>query len=262
MEYGAIRISRLDWKEREFVYGASRISLCQERAGKEGRDYLFCKRGLDVESVAKFRLGYVPFSLDPYSVKPEYRKSVFAFRGRIVFPIFDMYDNLLALSVRPVRDDAVVEQKYWNEAFAKGEHLFGLSLAKYAIARSGVAIVVEGQFDVIKMHSHGLTNTVGVLGGAFTYVHAMLLYRWANQIVFVMDGDKAGLKHEELAEQTMQMYSQGSQRSLCPYTFVRLEEGSDPAVFLSKNGGRAMKKKIVEAMAAANLRIPKQWQKI
>lgn len=269
MEYRPIRLSRLEWKEREFIYGASRISLCQEASGEDGREYLFRQRGLDVATVSKFRLGYVPFSIDPYSIRPEYRKSVASFRGRIVFPIFNAYDELIALSVRPIKE--VDEQKYWNESFAKGENLYGLNIAKYSMAKWKFVIVVEGQMDVLKMHSHGLTNTVGILGGGFTPIHCRLLWQWtASNVVFIMDGDNAGMKHAEKAAEIMRAYDKAVKKNIkkdgqpnwktrFPSIFIQMDKGEDPASFLNKNGGQAMRKIVADSMVASKIKVPKKW---
>lgn len=257
MRYWPIKLSRLDWRDREFIYGASRISLGQEAVGEEARQYLYGQRGLDIETVARFRLGYVPFQVGNGPARQ--------FAGRIVFPIFDPYDNLIALSVRPVRDGVVTEQKYWNESFSKGENLYGLNVAKYQIATWDFAVVVEGQFDVLKMHSHGLTNTVGILGGAFTPIHANILKRWTNNLVFVMDGDTAGSNHAEAAEKVMAIYGElQSGKSLLRTSrlqgaFVVLEQGADPASFLAQRGGRVMRKLINDALSDKNMRVSRKW---
>lgn len=300
-----IRFAKLESKERDLIYGASRIALCQKREGLLGKDYLLWERGLDEGTIAKFRLGYVPFSYDH------------AFAGRIVMPIFDAYSDLLALSCRPIyksmtlKDKVVVaigpktdgkqysytdeqgriasvpygdvlgisdpDPKYWNESFSKGEHFFGLQLAKCDIVRFGFVILVEGQFDVMMMHALGFTNTIGLCGGAFTPIHAMLLRRWTKQVVILLDGDKAGRAHAQKVKDILDVYGfRAQQRPEEPkkkwekpperrgpivmnvkYAIVTLPEEDDPDTFLKRNGSFAMRRMIYDAMAQASLIIPR-----
>jgi DNA primase len=251
MRYRPIKISCLDGSERQFVYGASRIALCQEEAGAPGRDYLYNQRGLDVETVAQFRLGFVPFFLGH------------PFAGRVVFPVFDSHDKLIALSVRPIADEPSI-QKYWNESFPKGEHLYGLNLAKYHIALMDFVIVVEGQVDVLQLHGNGLRNTVGIMGGSFTPLHAHLLKKWTRNFVFMMDGDDAGDKHAERAKEVLEVYRQvnKSARSsrLC-VSCVKLERGEDPASYVMRFGGRKLRAVVSGAMSSVGMRPPERWKR-
>ena len=193
-DYKPIRLARLSQDQRYLDYGASRMAFCGPR-GKPAMDYLLVERGLDPGVVADFRLGYVP----------EDMAESHPFAGRIVMPIMDAYDDLLALSVRAIIDG--VQPKYWNESFDKSEHLFGLNLAKRWICRRGYSIVVEGQMDVMSMHGHGFPNTVGIMGGYMSHVHAQLLRRWAPVVVLLMDSDPAGRTHAENAMNVIESFS-------------------------------------------------------
>jgi len=73
-----------------------------------------------------------------------------------------------------------------------GFRLFGLDHAVQPIVEEGCAIIVEGPFDVIAMHSIGFTNTVGALSNNLTRWQALQLRRWTNRLVFVLDGDDGG----------------------------------------------------------------------
>jgi DNA primase len=251
MQYSPIRISKLDWDVREFVYGASRRSLCQEEEGERALRYLLEGRGLDVETLAQFRLGFVPekFGFIPKSNKMMFKAK--SLEGRIIIPMFDVYGDLIALSARPLGQ--CEEQRYWNESFPKGEHLYGLNVAKYAIAKLDYAVVVEGQFDVMKMFSHGIENAVGMCGGAFTPIHALLLRRWTKNIIFVMDADEGGNKHTESIREMLKIFTdreaggRGKRRKRfrlrqkINYAFVTLPGGYDPDDYLSEFGGASMR---------------------
>jgi len=242
-EYKPIRIAGLDPSKREKVYGSSRISLCQKPEGQPGREYLSVTRGLDVETIAKFQLGFVPYTVNN------------PFAGRIMMPIFDAYWNLLALSFRTLTADKAALRaaggKYWNETFPKGEHLYGFNLAKYSIVKMGYAILCEGQMDVIAMHAHGFTNAVGVLGGAFTPFQAFLLKKFTEQVVIMMDGDAAGAKHRAKCEEVLRLFAPQSVRgkvgNVLTSAFVNLPAGDDekdPDSFLRKHGSEEMTKRI------------------
>lgn len=247
---------RLSQEERNGVYGASQIFLSRGE-GVPGLRYLVEDRGLDIETIANFRLGYMPFSADH------------AFNGRIVIPIFDVYDKLIALSVRPAtNDEKVLDEylKYWNESYDKGAHLFGMNKAKFSVVRERFAICVEGQFDVMSSHSYGLTNTVGVLGGAFTSWHAMLLKKWTHNVVFLFDGDAAGRKHAERAMKEIEAYSYPSMadhRRQSSHTLravaVFLPEGKDPADYLTKYGASMLRKLIADEMNKVGMPVPSDW---
>ena len=283
--YGPVRLFELDPRDRALIYSASRISLCQHSDGEPGREYLMGERGLDARTIAAFRFGFVPFSVRSVLGRP--------LAGRIIMPIFDAYDDLVALSARPIWDRMCqkcqkpyrnsqsfienccptcalegekFEPKYWNEHFPKGEHLYGLSVAKYGIAKAGFAIVVEGQLDVGSMHSCGFTNTVGVMGGALTHLHVLQLTRWAETVVLLFDGDSAGMEHLRRATNLLSAYnlkgnSKYSSRPNFSGCEASLPKGSDPDKFVRREGAIAMRGIIASAIAKAGLPMPKGYEK-
>lgn len=286
-----IKCDGLDPAERDATFGGSRLALCQDESGAPGRKYLLEDRGIDWASISKFMLGYVPFSAPS------------DFGGRVVIPIFDAYDKLLVLSVRPIykvlvnkdeeqtvamdikgvadeyhyvdpfgnhkkvkMSEVKVEEdkpKYWNETYPKGDHLFGLNLAKQSIMKNGFAILVEGQIDTIVMHSYGLTNTVGVLGGAFTPLHAQLLKRWTRQIVVLMDGDHAGQNHSTKVNELLKLFASkpvaGMTMHSLQHCIVTLPKDTDPDDFIRKNGSYVMKQNIITQLTTSGMWFDKEW---
>lgn len=291
------RLSRLSHDERHVIYGASRLSLCQKHDGKLCREYILRDRGINWGTIAKFRLGFVPFHIDHL------------FSGKMVMPIFNAHGKLIALSVRPIykvivkadgkkqyamglrvysdqyvfrnyldkecrlspRDVAEIRDpkpKYWNEQFPKSEHLFGLNLAKYSIAKWGFAILVEGQMDVIALHSRGITNAVGVMGGSFTPMHALLLKKWTTQVVVLMDSDKAGKDHVDFARKTVEVYKgfglKGARATrpggdaLGAFS-IKITQGTDPDSFVRKHGGMAMRQRIADSVMSSKFMLPDDW---
>lgn len=252
MGYRQIRFAGLSPDERWKIFAASQRTLCSS-SGLEARRWLIEERGLDPKTISDFRLGYVPYEMDH------------AFAGRIVIPIFDSYSKLLALSVRPATNDEDVlkeYKKYWNESYEKGWQLFGLNLARLSIVKMGFAILVEGQFDVKAMHSFGFTNTVGLLGGAFTPMQAELLAKWTNQLVLMFDGDKAGQGHSERCLNILSYYGwtplegrAAPNRRIFNSCNAVLPGGKDPDSYLRKSGGYFMRKLVAEAMRKAQMRL-------
>ena len=178
--------------------------------GKSAREYLL-SRGLSVETITKFGLGFAPESWDrltkhlkslgfsDYEImdsglvtQRQDKKSYYdRFRNRVMFPIFDVRGNVIAFGGR-VMDDS--KPKYLNSSdtkvFDKSSNLFALNLAKKS--ESKTFVVVEGYMDVITLHQHGVTTAVASLGTALTENHARLLKRYAEEVVLCYDSDEAG----------------------------------------------------------------------
>jgi DNA primase len=120
------------------------------------------------------------------------------FRNRIIFPIQDLYGKTIAFGGRAIPPVEEREPKYLNSpetpAYVKGEHLYGLNLAREAIRREGYAIVVEGYMDLAALVQAGFQQGVASLGTAFTQAQARLLGRYTRRVVVSYDGDAAGSK--------------------------------------------------------------------
>ena len=119
------------------------------------------------------------------------------FRGRLIFPINDIKGRCLGFGGR-VLDNDLKTAKYINSAespiYVKGNHLFGLDVAKMAIQKQDMAIVVEGYLDAIACYQAGFENVVAVLGTALTQSQSRLLSRFTKNIVLAFDSDSAGQK--------------------------------------------------------------------
>ncbi len=120
------------------------------------------------------------------------------FRDRIMFPIWDVNNNLIAFTARINPAKAATEKmgKYINspqsEIYDKSRVLFALNKAKNTIRKEDLAIVVEGQMDAISCHQHGIKNVVASSGTALTTEQISLLKRFTNNIALVFDMDEAG----------------------------------------------------------------------
>ena len=129
------------------------------------------------------------------------------FRGRVMFPIHDIQNRVIAYGGRILpaiaeqqqRDGQQPGAKYINSPetprlFSKSDNLYGLNIVRSSSQRAGELIVVEGYTDVIAAWQAGLENVVAVLGTALNARHLRLIQRFADRAVLVLDGDQAGVK--------------------------------------------------------------------
>jgi len=116
------------------------------------------------------------------------------FRGRLMFPIFDVRGDPVGFGARLLDGDG---PKYLNSPetalYRKSFLLYGLNWAKSEIVRSNLAVVVEGYTDVIALHQAGLAVAVATCGTALGEEHLDLLRRFSEKVVLMFDGDEAGI---------------------------------------------------------------------
>lgn len=178
-----------------------------------GAEAYLRERGLTLESIEAFALGYAPDAWDALLTHAKTRgvldddllaagllaeaesgRRYDRFRNRVMFPIKDYLGRVVGFSGR-VLDGSL--PKYVNspetEVFKKAELLYGLDRAKAAIRASGECIVVEGYMDVIALHQTGFENAVAALGATLTTEQAGQLSRLDVQKLFLaFDADEAG----------------------------------------------------------------------
>lgn len=191
--------------------------LIDSKPAQAARDYLK-KRGLSDETIEEWRIGCSPDSWDDLinflkskgykddeifasgmSVKKEGTNRFYnRFRGRIMFPIFDTNGNAVAFSARVSPEKEATEKmgKYINSPqtmiYDKSKILFGLDKAKMAIKKQDLAIIVEGQMDVITAHQAGFKNVIASSGTALTAEQVALIKRYTQNIALAFDMDQAG----------------------------------------------------------------------
>jgi DNA primase len=117
------------------------------------------------------------------------------FVDRVVYALTSPVGEIIGFGGR-VLQDAEGQPKYKNSPetllYKKGENLFGLHAARHQIRRSGRALVVEGNFDVMTLHAVGLGYAVAPQGTAITTEQVKLLSRFAREVVLMLDADPAG----------------------------------------------------------------------
>jgi DNA primase len=123
-------------------------------------------------------------------------------RGRLMFPLADGRGRVVAFGGRRLPDELGLQHvnspdaKYVNSPdgplWHKGDVLYGLHLAKRAIAQHDLAIVVEGYTDVLALHQAGIGNVVASMGTALTERHLRELRKLSRNVVLFFDADAAG----------------------------------------------------------------------
>ena len=184
--------------------------------GKKAKEYLQ-KRGISNESIKKWRIGYSPDSwnsLSDFLVGKGYKReeiiraglalqsekgydSYDRFRGRIVFPIFDLNSKVVGFGARIFKDSGKKETaKYINTPqtplYDKSSILYGMHNSKVEARKKNQCILTEGYTDAIMCHQAGFENTVSVSGTALTQKHLHILKRYTENLILSFDMDLAG----------------------------------------------------------------------
>ena len=210
------------------------------------REYLK-GRGLTDESIKNFQIGYAPLgnvnqtAFLKYGFTNEELRAAgepSRFQDRITFPIADITGKVVGFTGRLLEhpDDtpgnASRGPKYWNSPetplFVKSRILYALHLAKHAMQDANLAILAEGQMDVVMLHQYGYHQTVASSGTALTEDQLLLLRRFVPSIAFAYDGDKAG------RDATKRGLEIALKVELVPYV-IQIPNGKDPAECLQKD---------------------------
>ena len=168
------------------------------------------------------------------------------FFNRLMFPISDLQGRVIAFGGRVIGEG---QPKYLNSSdtpiFHKSANMYAIDKAKTGIVATGTAVVVEGYTDVIALHEAGITNAVATLGTALTAKHVKLLGRFAKRIVYLFDGDEAGMRAADRAAEFLDFSSTPEAGSARVDLLVAvIPEGQDPADYVAKAGAEAMREMI------------------
>ena len=165
------------------------------------------------------------------------------FRGRIIFPIWDVKSRIIGFGGRLIVNQENMP-KYLNspetDVFLKGINLYALNKARESIREKRYVIVVEGYMDVISLSIFGINNVVATLGTALTPEQSRLLKKYTDNIIIAYDSDSAGQRAAVKAAHVL--VSEGISPKI-----LTLGEGLDPDDFVNKYGGKKFKDKVEEA---------------
>lgn len=239
-----------------------RTRLAEPEGGRRAREYV-TGRGLGEETASRLGLGFAPDAWDglrTHLAGKHFRAEEIVsaglalprkqgsgeydrFRDRLIFPIRDVNGRTVAFGGRAL---GTGEPKYLNSPetpiYVKGEHLYGLDLARDAIRREGLAVVVEGYMDLAAVLQAGTDAVVATLGTAFTPGQAKLLARFTTRVVVSYDGDRAGV--QAAARSLDVLLGRGFEVRI-----LELPGGLDPDEFIRKEGAEAYARRLQQAPA-------------
>lgn len=201
---------------------ATKFYQVQFSHSKIALDYVLKQRRFSKQTALTFMLGYSPnngTALYDFMRKHDFndeelRKAGLItnrysgagdmFRGRLMIPLQDATGSVIGFTARLLEDGPPASApKYINTPatllYDKSRHVYGLHLAKDQIRRSGHAVLVEGNLDVIASHQAGVSNVVATAGTALTEDHLKTIGRLAGDIRLSFDADKAGVAATERA---------------------------------------------------------------
>ncbi len=202
-----------DYSKRDRLYDvlnqANEFYRNRLKESPEARSYLL-GRGFSDETIHTLQIGYAPDDADftrQLMSRDVDRKTLEdaglindkgqdKFRGRIMFPIHDLYGKTVGFGGR-ILDPESRAPKYLNSpatpVFEKKRMLYGLNLTRDYIRKTGYVILVEGYMDFAALFQHGIVNVAAALGTSFTEQHAVLLKRFARKVYLCFDADEAGM---------------------------------------------------------------------
>ncbi|NNL40931.1 MAG: DNA primase [Desulfobacterales bacterium] len=232
--------------------------LSSTAKGKNAKEYLK-KRKIDTDTVKDFALGYAEKGWDNLTnyflrkkVSPKLlresgliipRKQANGyydrFRGRIIFPIFNISSQVIGFGGRVMDDSDPKNAKYLNSpetpVYNKSGSLYGLNRAKDKLREHKTVFIVEGYFDLLALHQHKIINSVATLGTSLTAEHVRLIRGYigkTGKVILVYDSDDAGL---QAAYRSIEIFDKG----YVDAKIIVLPDGYDPDSYLFKFGQKS-----------------------
>ncbi|MEZ6029635.1 MAG: DNA primase [Hyphomonadaceae bacterium] len=273
------RTTLIEWVEKACVFFEEQL---RKPAGADAREYLE-KRGFGPEAWARHRMGFAPEGwrnlfehLTREGATPEElieaglvvqpdteggdgksRQPYDRFRNRVIFPITDTGNRVIAFGARTLEPDG--KPKYLNSSdsplFHKGRTLYRYMAAREELAKikegplSQGLIVTEGYVDAISLAEAGIGTAVAPLGTALTEEQLDLLWRAGPEPILCFDGDAAGIRAAWRAcDRALPLIEPG--KSLF---FVLLPDGMDPDDVVRVRGAHAMREMLAGARPLVDL---------
>ena len=253
------------------AFYSERLKTASDGGG--ARSYLR-NRGYDGDVVDRFNLGYSPDEwealvnhLRDEGIRDDTmleadlarmsrnNKLIDRFRGRLMFPVFDVRGDAVGFGARILEGDG---PKYLNSSesaiYHKSRLLYGLNWAKSEIVRKDTSVVVEGYTDVIAMHMAEMPIAVATCGTALVEGHLDLLRRFSERVVLAFDADEAGTGAA----------LRGFEKSVPGDLDLRvatLPEGKDPADVVAEDGADVLKAAVEGSMPLIQFRIETELAK-
>ena len=236
--------------------------------GQKAQDYLK-QRAVREEVIEEASLGYAPAdgkSLSRFLSEKKAPMDLVAslglvrqgaagdtydfFRDRLIFPIISAEGKVLGFSGRALNDE--LQPKYLNSPespiYHKSDSMLGLQMARSAIRERDQVVIVEGNFDMLRLQQEGLRNVVAPLGTSLTDRQIRFLSRITSHFVLLFDGDAAGLKASHRALPLFLPLG------ISPRV-VFLPTGEDPDSFVRKKGIEPLKKLLSTSASLMDWRV-------
>lgn len=243
--------------------------LLETEQGKGALKYI-TDRGLSLDTIKKFKLGYSPSDrkwLKGFLVKknfsPEFLKDsglfsknypdISFFVNRMMFPIFNRNGQVVAFGGRQLDNDPN-SAKYMNSGemlqYHKGETLYAFNFAKKAIKENKKVIFCEGYMDCIAYHQCGIEYAVAPLGTALTEDQIKIIRPFVDEVLLSFDADGAGQKATMRAILMLR-------KANITTKVIRIEGGKDPAELMANFGKEILTKSIANAILDSDFLLSK-----
>ena len=204
---------------REVLEETNQFFLANFEKNETAKKYVFEFRKFKISTQKNFCIGYAEDdfqSLEKYLLSRKFsRKEMLdagvvkqseknpekvydRFRKRVMFPFYDSFGKICGFGGRILGEG---DPKYLNspetQIYDKSKNLFGFAKAKDMIRKKNMAVLVEGNLDVMSCHEQGVTPVVAVSGVGFSVEQARLLKRFCTRVTLALDADDAGMKATE-----------------------------------------------------------------
>lgn len=158
------------------------------------------------------------------------------FQNRIIFPIIDDNNNIIAFSGRKYLSDDLKDEhlpKYLHskesDIFKKSGILYNINNAESFIRQSKEIVLTEGFMDTIRMSSIGYKNVVALMGTAFTKEHLDKILKYKCKVILNLDQDEAGVTNTIKIGDELLKYNIDT-------TVIVFDDYKDSDEFISKKG--------------------------
>ena len=245
-----------DWNNYKEIYknyiDYFHNELIKNNSSNIAKDYIK-KRGLKLEDVQNFKMGFVTIEIDFYEYlskkfdkkdinnsgifyfDEKKKKYINRFRERIIFPINNISGDVIAIGGRSIKENNYLA-KYINspetQFFKKGSNLYNLDKSRKLSNKMDYIYLVEGYMDVIGLYKNSIQNVVANLGTALTPRQISTLHQFFNKIIICFDGDESGYKAALRAAENSIIELKPEKKIL----FLFLPDKHDPDSYVSEFG--------------------------